>query len=152
MLVVIALSYAMPVMGEGPRCWRLQVWDSDRQIKAEIQSQGSLLLEKNANAWEGEFCGEPLRFLQLHLWEDEKSLWEGTLPVADVKSETFSFRVIDQAPGRPRHIERVAAAAPLPMVGNVEGRGVFAIAWAAMMLVAVIVGLRRGTEAEKKEG
>jgi hypothetical protein len=143
MIFWAAIAYAVPMLGEGPSVCRLQVWDTDQQIRAEIPGEGSFLLEKKDNAWEGEIHGEPRRFLQLRFWEGEKSLWEGTIPLTDSQSETLSFRVIDQAPGRPRHLARVASAAPLPSVGGLEGRGVFAIAWALLMGVAAAVGLRR---------
>lgn len=138
----VLFAQALPVLGDGPALYSLQVWDTDQQIRAEVQGEGSFLLEKRSNAWEGEIHGAPRRFLQLRLWENEKSLWEGTIPLSDQQAETLSFRVLDAAPGRPRRIERVAAASPLPSVGGVEGRGVFAFFWAGLMLVAVALGVR----------
>lgn len=132
----------MPVLGEGAQEVRLQVTGTDQPVIAEWVGQGRLNLENQANIWEGAFHLEPQRFLQLRLLEGDKMLWEGTVPLTDQRAEVLSFRLRDQTPSRPRSLERVAAAGPLPQVAGVEGEtGILAI-WSVFLLMWLVGGLR----------
>jgi hypothetical protein len=142
MLLLVGLGWGLPVLGEGPQQLSLQVVGSDQPVVAEWVGQGRLTLENQANAWSGEIHTEPLRFLQLRLWEGDQSLWEGTVPLTDQRAEILSFRVVDQAPGRPRRVERVGAAGPLPTVGGMEGASVLTGLWALLLLAWLVGGLR----------
>lgn len=145
MIFWVGLALAAPVLGEGPQSLSLQVVGTDQPVVAEWIGRGRLTLENQANAWTGEIHTEPLRFLQLRLWEGENSLWEGTIPLPDQRAEILSFRVVDQVPGRPRSIERVAATGPLPPVAGMEGGTALAGLWAGLLLGGLLVGgvLRR---------
>ena len=142
MIPLAGLALALPVLGEGPQVLSLQVVGTDQPVVAEWVGQGRLSLQNDANRWQGDFHTEPLRFLQLRLWEGEQSLWEGTVPLPDQRAEILSFRVIDQTPGRPRHAVRVAAAGPLPVVAGVEGEFFLAALWGLFVLAWLVGGLR----------
>ena len=140
--LVVGLVQAMPVLGEGSQLLSIQVVGTDQPVTAEWVDHGSLTLENHANLWQGEFHTDPLRFLQLRLWEGKQPLWEGTIPLPDQRAEVLSFRVLDQTPNRARSAERVAAAGPLPVVGGMEGGAALAGVWAVLVLAGLVAGLR----------
>lgn len=137
----MAVALALPRLGEGAQCVRVQLAGADQAIRAEWVGLGSLDLASGRDAWEGEFCTEPSRFLPLRLWQGSRLLWEGTVPLADTHSENVAFRMEARDGGR--KVVRVATVAPLPVVGSAGPSAAVAWVWGAFVLAFLGILLRR---------
>ena len=116
----ISAARALPTLGDGPQQITIQITGTDQPVVVERVGVGRLTLSKELHTWEGQFRGDPARFLQLRVWEGTTSLWEGTLFLTDQYADTFCFRVVDLPP---RTLLRVATIAPPPKIGSLPMDG-----------------------------
>ena len=119
-LLWISEAQAVPSLGEGAQQVTIQITGTDQPVVVERVGVGRLPLSKELSTWEGQFRGDPARFLQLRVWEGTAVLWEGTLFLTDQYADTFCFRVVDLPP---RTLLRVATVAPPPKIGSLPMDG-----------------------------
>jgi hypothetical protein len=93
----------MPTLGTGTQSITLIVdhVPAATKVMAERVGIGTFVLEGEGDTVYGTLQGEPARFLQLRLFEENQGrhqLFDGVLPLTDANREVLAFEVVDEGP------------------------------------------------------